>query len=262
MNSTNQISTVSFIGSGNVATAMGIALLNAGITILEVFSQNINNSKLLAKKVRCNYVKNIDEINTISDLYIIATPDKEISSVVAKLKNIGGIVAHTSGNQPLEILIGNNQSYGVFYPLQTFTKDKSVNFREIPICIEGSDKTTSELLITLAKKISNNVVQLNSEQRQYLHLTAVAVNNFTNQLYYHAYYVLNEKGIDFSLLQPLIRETAAKISEVNPTDAQTGPARRNDETTINNHLELLSKYPEFKEIYKLLSDQIIKKYHG
>lgn len=262
MNPSNQISTVSIIGSGNVATALGIAFLNTGISILEVFSPNINNSKLLANKVRCNYLDNIEEINTVSDLYIIATPDKEIGNVISKLNNIQGIIAHTSGSQPSDILAGNIKHYGVFYPLQTFTKDKTVDFREIPICIEGSDNATSKLLIGLAQKISNNVVLLNSEQRHYLHLTAVAVNNFTNQLYYHAHSILSEKGIDFSLLHPLIKETAAKMSKSNPTDAQTGPARRNDTSTIKKHMELLDEHPEFKEIYKLLSDQIIKKYHG
>lgn len=261
MKTHEQISDVSIIGSGNVATALGIALSNSGINIIEVFSPDINNSKLLANKIGCSFIKNIEELNTVSDLYIIATPDKEISNVVSKFKNTVGIVAHTSGSQPSEIL-DNFSSYGVFYPLQTFTKNKIVGFNKVPICIEGSDKTTSSLLVRLAKKISNNVVLLNSEQRQYLHLTAVTVNNFSNYLYFQAQSVLNEKGIDFSLLYPLIQETATKISEVNPEEAQTGPARRNDMLIINKHLALLANHPEFKEIYKLLSDQITKKYHG
>lgn len=261
MKTYNQISTVSIIGSGNVATALGIALINSGINIIEVFSPNINNSKLLADKVDCNYVESIEELNSISDLYIIATPDKEISNVISKLKHIQGIIVHTSGGQSSEILHDFNRS-GVFYPLQTFTKNKSVDFKRVPICIEGSDGATSDLLIQLANKISNNVVVLNSEQRQYLHLTAVTVNNFSNLLYYHAQNVLDEKGIDFSLLHPLVQETGHKIREVNPEEAQTGPARRNDVSTIEKHLALLGQYPEFKEIYKLLSDQIIRKYHG
>lgn len=262
MNTTDQISTVSIIGSGNVATALGIALHKAGIRILEVFSPNINNSKLLAEKVNCKHVDKIEGINTVSDLYIIATPDKEIANVVAKLNGFGGIAVHTSGSWPANVFYGNVKSYGVFYPLQTFTKGKSVDFRNVPICIEGSDETTSGLLVQLAKKISNNVVLLNSKQRQHLHLAAVTVNNFTNLLYSLAHDVLDENGIDFSLLHPLINETARKIHKVNPADAQTGPARRNDTPTINKHLELLDKYPDHKEIYRLLSNQIIRKYHG
>lgn len=262
MNSTNQILNISIIGSGNVATALGTAFSHCGINVLEVFSANVDNSKLLAEKINCNYVEKIEKLNTVSDLYIIATTDNDISNVIPKLKIEDRVVVHTSGSQSIEIFNNHFQNFGVFYPVQTLTKDKKVEFRKVPICIEGSDEKTSELLIQLAKRISNNVVELNSEQRQYLHLTAVTVNNFTNLLYNIAYEVLNEKDIDFSLLHPLIKETAIKIQSVNPHAAQTGPARRKELSTINKHLELLDQYPEYKEIYNLLSTQIIKNYHG
>ena len=262
MNTTNQILTVSIIGSGNVATALGEVISSNGIRVLEVFSPNIDNSKLLAEKVGCNYVENIEKLNTISDLYIIAIPDNEISNVITKLKSKEGIMVHTSGSQPSDVFEGKFHHYGVFYPLQTFTKGKQVDFQEVPICIEGSNDITSELLVQLAKKISNNVVLLNSEKRQYLHLTAVTVNNFSNLLYNLAHDVLNEKDIVFSLLHPLIKETAVKIRDVNPYQAQTGPALRKEISTINKHLELLDKYSEYKEIYNLLTRQIINKHHG
>ena len=249
------------IGSGNVATALGMALLDAGITITEVFSLNINNSKTLAEKANSSCIDNLEDMNTTSDLYIIAIPDKEIGKIFKKLKNTGGIVVHTSGSQPVNNFENKNLNYGIFYPLQTFTVDKKINFSDVPICIEGSNKATSESLIQLANKISNKVVHLDYNQRQYLHLAAVTVNNFTNLLYSISKELLDEKGIDFSLLHSLIGETANKINKVKPEDAQTGPARRNDIQTINMHLELLDKYPEFKEIYELLSDQITKKYH-
>ncbi len=262
MNSIKQISTVSIIGSGNVASALGKAFSDANIKITEVFSPNIENSKLLAEKVGSNYIDSIEKLNNNSDLYIIATPDAEINNVISKLADNGGIVVHTSGSQPSDVFDGKFLHYGVFYPLQTLTKNKSVDFREVPICIEGSNNTTSKLLIQLAKRVSNNVVSINSEQRRYLHLAAVTVNNFTNLLYNVAHNVLDEKNIDFSLLHPLIKETAAKIQEVNPQEAQTGPAHRNDLSTINAHLKLLDSYPEYKEIYNLLTKQIIQKYHG
>lgn len=254
--------TISIIGSGNVATALGISFSQNGIRVLEIFSLNVDNSKLLAEKINASYVEDIENLNTVSDLYVIATTDNEIINVIPKLKSDEGIVVHTSGSQPSEIFDGQFKNYGVFYPLQTLTKDKQVEFQEVPICIEGSNEITSELLIQLARKISNNVVVLNSEQRQYLHLTAVTVNNFTNLLYNFAHEVLSEKDIDFSLLHPLIKETAIKIQNVSPHKAQTGPARRKELTTINKHVELLEQYPEYKEIYNLLSNQIIKKYHG
>lgn len=253
---------MSIIGSGNVATAVSIALSKSGINILEIFSPNINNAKLLAEKVNSRYVKELGGLCADTDLFLIATPDKEVNNVIHKLPQNQSIVAHTSGSHALVHSGINQQRSGVFYPLQTFTKDKEVDFKEIPVCIEASDENTSKLLFQLAKSISNNVVTLNSEQRQYLHLTAVAVNNFTNLLYNHAFTLLKEQNIDFALLRPLIRETALKITDINPADAQTGPARRNDTQTINKHLELLDKHPKFKEIYSLLSNQIIKKYHG
>lgn len=261
MQSINQISTISIIGSGNVATALGLALTQSGLKIIEVFSPNIANSKLLASKIGCNYVDNINKLNPNADLYIIATPDKEINKVGLLIKHVYGIIVHTSGSQPMSVFNNFSNNYGVFYPLQTFTIDNTVDFKNIPICIEGSNKATTDLLIKLAKKISNNVVIIDSKQRQLLHLTAVMVNNFTNFFYDIAYNILHENNIDFSLLQPLIKETANKIVKTIPNDAQTGPARRNDVHTINKHLELLSNHPEYNKLYRLLSNQIIIKYH-
>ncbi len=261
MQSINQISTISIIGSGNVATALGLAFTQSGLRVIEIFSPNIANSKLLSSKIGCNYIEDIKELNPNSDLYIIATPDKEIGNVSQKLAKVNGIVVHTSGSEPINILNGYVENYGVFYPLQTFTKDKSVDFKEIPICIEGLNKNISEILKQLANKISDNVVVINSEQRLSVHMAAVMVNNFTNHLYNVAHDLLIDKNINFSLLHPLIKETAKKIDTVAPSNAQTGPARRNDIATINKHLQLLNNYPEYKNIYTLFSNQITKKYH-
>ncbi|MFK5857404.1 MAG: DUF2520 domain-containing protein [Bacteroidota bacterium] len=261
MQAKNQISTVSIIGSGNVATALSIALADCGVKIVDIFSPNIANSKLLASKIGCNFVDDIIKLNQNSDLYIIATPDKEIGNVILNLKEVTGVVVHTSGSEPITHLKKYIVNCGVFYPLQTFTIGNNVNFENIPICIEGSNESVTNMLSQLADKISNNVVVLNSEKRQYLHLTAVMVNNFTNHLYNIAHGVLLDNEIDFSLLHPLIKETASKINKVIPGDAQTGPARRKDEVTIEKHLQLLNNYPEYKKIYSLLSNQIIKKYN-
>ena len=262
MQATNQISTISIIGSGNVATALGLALSQSGLKVVEVFSPNIANSKLLSSKIGCNYVESIEKLNPNSDLYIIATPDKEIGNVSSKLKNVVGAIAHTSGSESISVFSSFSNNYGVFYPLQTFTVDNVVSFNDVPICIEGSNEKTIQLLKTLANNISNNVVVINSQQRQLLHLAAVMVNNFSNSFYDMAHNILHENDIDFSLLHPLIKETANKIDKVIPSNAQTGPARRNDVDTINTHLELLNKHPEYSKLYRLMSNQIIKKYHG
>ena len=261
MQSINQISTISIIGSGNVATALGLAFTQSGLRVIEVFSPNIANSKLLSLRIGCNYVDDIEMLNPNSDLYIIATPDKEVSNVSLKINIGNGIVVHTSGSEPISVFSKYSKNYGVFYPLQTFTVGSVVNLKSVPVCIEGSNKKTVELLEQLANRVSDNVVVIDSKQRQLLHLSAVMVNNFTNYFYDVAHSILHENKIDFELLHPLIKETANKIGKVIPGDAQTGPARRNDVHTINRHLELLKKHPEYSNMYHLISNQIIKKYH-
>ncbi len=261
MTGTKQISTVTIIGSGNVASSLAVAFFDAGISIEEVFSRNILNAKTLADKLNCRHNDVIADINTKSDLYLLAIPDKEISNLAPNLNHIGGIIAHTSGSEHIESLRIDNGDFGVFYPLQTFTKGKNTDTSNIPICIEGSSEEVSTLLYDLACRISNRVVYLDSLRRQYLHLTAVTVNNFSNLMYHLAHDILKEKDIDFSLLHPLIKETAIKISHTAPGDAQTGPARRNDISTIEKHFELLENHPEYKEVYKLLTNQLIRKYN-
>jgi predicted short-subunit dehydrogenase-like oxidoreductase (DUF2520 family) len=256
-----QISTITIIGSGNVASSLAIALNDAGITIAEVFSPNILNAERLASKINSRHNNNIADINITSDLYLIAITDKEIATFASHIKYLKGIIAHTSGSEHITALKRTDGQYGVFYPLQTFTKGKTTDTRNIPICIEGSTEYVSQLLSGLAGKITNNVVQLNSDKRQFLHLSAVTVNNFSNLMYTLAHDILTENDIDFSLLHPLIYETAIKIIHTHPSDAQTGPARRNDTATIGKHLELLKHHPEYKEIYKQLSNHLIRKYN-
>ncbi len=260
MEETKNIKTVTFIGSGNVATALAKAFNGSGIIINEIFSLSANNAIMLSSKIGCSYTNNINKINLDSDLYIISTPDRAIKKVAKKLKNCRGIVAHTSGSVAMDSLSGINK-YGVFYPLQTFTKNREVNFNEIPICIEANNLIIEQKLINLAHKISDRVEVINTQQRGLLHLNAVTVNNFTNWLYGYAYDVLDDNDIDFSLLHPLITETANKIIDSKPSDIQTGPARRNDSETITNHLKMLDEYPEYKKIYSLITKQIIGKYH-
>ncbi len=255
----NQISNITIIGSGNVATAFGLSFHNIGININEIYSPNIENATILARKTNSYPIDDLTIINPNSELYLIAITDTEIENASNSLNKLNGILAHTSGSQHLNVL--NNNHVGIFYPLQTFTKSKIPDFRDIPICIEGSDSNTINLLTKLANKISNKVFYLDSVQRQYLHLTAVTVNNFTNLLYDFAHGILEDKDIDFSLLLPLIKETAIKIQDTVPKDAQTGPARRNDISIIEKHIKLLEEYPDYKDIYSILSKHIIKKHH-
>jgi predicted short-subunit dehydrogenase-like oxidoreductase (DUF2520 family) len=193
-----------------------------------------------------------------ADIYLIAVSDDAIAEVSKKIKDKKGLIAHTSGSCELDVLVPN-QRRGVFYPLQSFTKGKKVDFLEIPICLEAKHHDDFMLLQQLAHLISDKVFHISSEQRKTIHLAAVFVNNFTNHLYQIGSEICAEKKIPFELLQPLIQETAHKINTLNPHEAQTGPARRGDMTTINNHLGLLEN-KTYKEIYSLLSNSIQKDY--
>ncbi|WP_394340131.1 Rossmann-like and DUF2520 domain-containing protein [Marixanthomonas spongiae] len=203
------------------------------------------------------FTSEISEIKE-ADIYIIAIPDDAIADFSSTLPFNDKMVVHTSGSLPMQALDGKNKK-GVFYPLQTFTKDKKVNFNEIPICIEAEEKADLQLLETLGKRISNHVAQISSEDRKTLHLAAVFVNNFVNYMYHISEDILKENNLDFELLKPLIAETANKIRTLSPQQAQTGPAKRNDVKTIENHLHLLKDSP-YKKVYEQMTEAIKKQY--
>ncbi|CAN1501248.1 COG5495 Uncharacterized conserved protein [Flavobacteriaceae bacterium] len=247
---------VSIIGSGNVAQHLIVALQNsiingAEIELIQVFArQKTTLSQLL------DFNKITDDWSTLAeaDLYIIAVSDDAIATVSEQIPYKNKLVVHTSGAISLEILASNNRK-GVFYPLQTFTKNKAVNFKIIPICIESQNASDYQLLQKVAQAISDSVFAINSEQRKALHLAAVFVNNFTNHLYKIGNDICIENNVSFEILKPLIQETAEKITELSPNEAQTGPAIRNDIETINAHLSFLSDENQ-KNIYTILTQSI------
>jgi len=255
----NQISTISFIGSGNVATHLAQAVKAAGMEVKDVFSLHKKHADILAVKVEARAVGSLAELQRDADLYLLAVPDKIVEPVMRSFPRVEGVVAHTSGITPMETL-HNMSHYGVFYPLQTFSKGKDTDISKVPFCIEGNSPDVVQSLSDLATNLSDTVYEINSDQRKYLHLAAVLVNNYTNYLYRMAFDILDAKQMDTSLLMPLIEETYAKIREMRPDKAQTGPARRKDLLTIEKHLSLLEEFPQYKELYTLFAEQIIKKY--
>ena len=184
---------------------------------------------------------------------------RTISTLSTMLPFENRLVAHTSGSVNIHDLDKKNRR-GVFYPLQTFSKEVPIDFNDVPICLEALDKNDLDILIHLAEAIGSPWYKISTEQRQTLHVAAVFVNNFTNQLYRIAHEISDAKNINFEILKPLISETAKKIQEVSPYMAQTGPAKRNDKKTIKKHLKLLEK-ENHKAIYELLTESI-KKTHG
>ncbi len=248
---------ITLIGYGNVATHLAAACKNAGHSIVQVYSPNMQHAALLAYHVKAKPISDLQQIDPATDLLIIAVKDDAIISVAQQLARFNKLTVHTSGATDLAALAALIPEAGVLYPLQTFSKERGVDFLSIPVCVEGSDEIITRELEHLAQTISNKVYRVNSGQRKILHLAAVFACNFTNYLYDVALYLLAENNMDFELLRPLILETAEKVQHNLPADVQTGPAIRQDELTMANHLQMLKDEPQLKVIYKLLSQAII-----
>lgn len=251
-----EISKIGFVGSGNVATNIATRLCENGVSISQLWSRNTDNAKSLADRVSAQMVDELTGFNSDLDLIIIAVVDDAITSVAAEIdKNIP--VVHTSGGIGIEVL-AEFEHYGSFYPLQTLTSERYSPFTEIPILVEASSDQFEERLIELAGKFTSHKALISSEKRTELHVAAVIVNNFTNHLYHEAEKYCKTHGLNFNLLKPLITETAAKIQDNPAITMQTGPAKRNDQTVIRKHMELLQGDPELRSLYETISNLIIK----
>jgi predicted short-subunit dehydrogenase-like oxidoreductase (DUF2520 family) len=244
--------TVSIIGSGNVAFHLISALKKApGIKLIQVCARDKKNIQHLLDSSQI--ISKIEELKAV-DVCIIAVSDSAISTISESIPFENKIVAHTSGSIAMKDLSTKNRR-AVFYPLQTFSIHKEVDFSTIPICIESENKGDFSYLEKIAKSISNAVHPINSEQRKSLHVSAVFVNNFVNHLYQIGNEICLENKVPFDILKPLIRETAEKIQTLTPAEAQTGPAKRKDKQTIALHLDFL-KNENQKAIYTLLTQSI------
>lgn len=244
------------LGSGNVATHLAKALKAKGEKVVQVYSPSLVNAKLLADSIAAEAVNDLNAVKTDARLYIISVKDDAIESIAEGLKAVSGLVVHTSGTTDIKVLSAYVKQAGVFYPLQTFSKAKEVDFDRIPLCIEATDADQLEVLHKLAAKLSQQVYELDGEKRKVLHLAAVFACNFPNHLYALANQVLQQNGLDFEIIRPLIAETADKVMTNLPENVQTGPAVRADETTMNKHLSMLKDMPELHEIYQTLSNSI------
>jgi len=241
------------IGTGNIASHLYKAFENSNdVTIIQVFGRNKKALKSFSEKTATsNSLSKIKE----ADVYIIAISDDAITSFTETLPFKNRLVVHTSGTVAMNVLSDKNRK-GVFYPLQTFTKNRAVDFSKIPICIESKDVSDLKFLKKLGDSISEKVEEINSEERKKVHVSAVIVNNFVNHLYFIGSNLLEKNNLSFDLLKPLIFETALKMESHQPKDAQTGPAKRNDLKTIENHLNQLEESP-YKDLYIQLTKSII-----
>jgi len=252
------IKNVVMIGAGNLATQLSIAFHENGVEILQVYSRTVESAKALADKVNAIYTNSLKDIVPNANLYIFALSDKALQPVLEQMNVPIGNAVHTAGSIPMDVFENYTEHYGVFYPLQTFSKQRKVDFSDIPICIEANNIGLEEDLFQLGEKISSKLNSISSEQRKQLHLAAVFTCNFANHMYSIGQKLLEEKDVDFKLLTPLIQETAQKVMDLDPIAAQTGPAVRFDEEIMASHHLALKDTPDFQKLYSFVSESIFK----
>jgi len=250
------INNIVLIGAGNLASQLGRVLHEKGINILQVLSRLKESAELLAGKIDSTPIINSDQLMDDADLYVLAVPDDEIPGIVDAVNFHDRLIVHTSGSVDMKVLQNASSQYGVFYPLQTFSKAKNIDFSDIPICVESSGEDTCNELFDLGRLISNDVRRINSSQRRSVHIAAIFASNFTNYMYKLADEILEKENISFDILQPLIRETASKVKTNSPGDAQTGPASRGDMKIIEKHIQDLKNDPVKLVVYKIISKVI------
>jgi len=247
--------TAVIIGSGNVAWHLARAFVESKIDLIQIFGRNEKELERISKFISVGY--SVNELKK-ADFYLICTSDKAIYEVSKQICSNDSLVAHTSGTLPYEILDGNYRKAS-FYPLQTFSKDRNLDYSEIPFFIEAEREADEFFLVNLAQKISKYVNIINHEQRKQLHLSAVFACNFVNHMYGIAESICKKNNINFQYLLPLIKETADKVKNISPIDAQTGPSVRNDKNVIKFQKKLIKDKTEL-EIYNTITKSIIKMY--
>ena len=230
------------IGRGRLATNLEHALLSAGHEVVSI------NSRTL------------EALPEEADVFVIAVKDAALVDVIraATKGRENQLFVHTAGSMPMDLFAGLTAHYGVFYPMQTFSKERLVDFNDISLFLEANDQTSMERLKMLAASLTTHVYELDSEGRKHLHLAAVFACNFVNHCYALSAEVLAAKGLPFSVMQPLVDETARKIHELAPVDAQTGPAVRGDQNVMQMQAAMLAENPNVQHIYEVLSNDIMR----
>lgn len=249
---------ISFIGSGNVATHLALAMYNRGHKIEQVWSRSAEHASLLASRVEAEPITSFDNIRKTANLFIIAVTDNALPEVAQSLNLEGTVVFHTSGATPMDVLKPCSSCYGVVWSPQSFVRDVALEYSELPFCVEGSDILTEDAIAEIMGMISPHVYRTTFEQRQYLHLSSVFVNNFANALYAVGQKLCRDHDIPFEILHPLILTTAKKVEWGDVRYQMTGPAVRGDSHTLDAHRELLGSEPELQDLYNHLTRIILE----
>ena len=256
---------VSFIGAGNLAWHLAPALDNTDYGVREVYSRDpVHAADLVGRLYQADVKSTLDFSNSPSGIFIIAVSDDVISEIAREIiLPEDAILLHTSGSQPMSILgFSGTPNIGVFYPLQTFSKGKKVDFNDVPLLVESENNVTESVVVKLAKAISKKVLKVSSADRKVLHIAAVFASNFTTHMLSIAGALLDKQGMSLEILKPLISETINKALAIGPELAQTGPARRGDLEILDQHMEFLKDDETLAEVYKVISQHIVDQYQG
>ena len=247
---------VVILGSGNVATSIALALKDK-CELVQIYSRSLENAQSLAKQVGCDASSTLKDVAPDADVYIVSVKDDAIASVVDAVPDNGALWLHTSGSTPIEVFQNKRTRYGVLYPMQSFSKSRPADMTEVHFFVEGNDSTITQDIKELASLMTRNVHEATSAEREKLHIAAVFACNFANHMFTLSSEVLDEAGLPFDAMLPLIKTTVAKLDNMTPQESQTGPAARGDMKIIEKHIASL--HGDKRKIYKLLSEDIIER---
>ena len=252
--------TAVMIGAGRVATHLAQALRErAGLRLVQVYSRTAEHAQALAEgSDGAAWTTSAEAVRTDADVYVFSLSDDALADVASRVPTNDGLWLHTAGSVPMDVFRGRAHRYGVLYPLQTFSRDRSVDFHRVPCFVEGCTSEVTDEVRALAEQLSDEVHALPSDRRAYLHLAAVFACNFTNHMYALADEIVRAQGIDGAVLRPLIDETAAKIHRLTPREAQTGPAVRCDRAVMERQAAMITD-PEVRQLYEAISRGIYAK---
>ena len=244
---------ISILGSGNVATHLALNLRQRWHIIDQIWSRNIEHAKFLADRVEAQAIDDLSQLHTNANLYILAISDDGLEEVASKLHLGNAIVVHSSGAAPLDILKNTSTRYGVVWSPQSFVRDIALECNDLPVCIEGCDKKTEDDIDEIVRTFTPNIYRTTYQQRQYLHLACVFVNNFTNGLYALAQMLCEKHNVPFEVLYPIILTTAKRVQWGDVRYLLTGPAVRGDNKTLNLHRRLLAGNEQMLEAYNVFT---------
>lgn len=252
------ITSASIIGAGNLAWHLAQELHKNGINILQIYSPTPTHATALAALTNAEAITEVQQLAPDADICFICVKDDVIPAVINDFPFTHKPAVHTSGSQPLSIFPESFTQCGVWYPLQSFRKERPIEWKGLPVCLEARNAELLQQLEALAEKITGRAHRMTSEQRAWAHLSAVIVSNFTNALYDQAQQLMQAHAMDWTVLHPLITETALRMNDMLPQQAQTGPARRDDKAIMQRHIEMLAAYPELQKLYVEMSALISK----